>query len=297
MKKQLLIAAVAASMTSVAMADVSISGNYKATVTAQEGAATTTVQDLDMKIVAKGTAGTATLVLDGGNGATAGDNANNAFGTVTQLSMSTTILGLNAKMGDWKGTSGAHGLLNKAGLSTNKVELSTTVAGVSVAAATSATEKNASVTLAGNVAGFDVKVQGATASSRMISISGDIAGVSVAMERTKQTGGTNSAYSISGSTSGLDITYAAAKINATAVGTNQADDNIFGNISALKGGEKATALQVKTATAFGPATVKFAKVNGVKTNSVSVTNANVTYKYAKTTSANAKLSAKVTFKF
>jgi len=294
MKKQLLIAAVAASMTSVAMADVSISGNYKATVTAQEGAATTTVQDLDMKIVAKGTAGTATLVLDGGNGAS---STNNAFGTVTQLSMSTTILGLNAKMGDWKGTSGAHGLLNKAGLSTNKVELSTTVAGVSVAAATSATEKNASVTLAGNVAGFDVKVQGATASSRMISISGDIAGVSVAMERTKQTGGTNSAYSISGSTSGLDITYAAAKINATDAGTNQADDNIFGNISALNGGQKATALQVKTATAFGPATVKFAKVNGVKTNSVSVTNANVTYKYAKTTSANAKLSAKVTFKF
>ena len=294
MKKQLLIAAVAASMTSVAMADVSISGNYKATVTAQADAATTTVQDLDMKIVAKGTAGTATLVLDGGNGAS---SDNNAFGTVSQLSMSTTILGLNAKMGDWKGTSGAHGLLNQAGLSTGKVELSTTVAGVSVAAATTSTNKNASVTLAGNVAGFDVKVQNATASSRMISLSGDIAGVSVAMERTKQTGGTNTAYSISGSTSGLDITYAAAKINATAAGTNQADDNIFGNIDALKGGEKATALQVKTATAFGPATVKFAKVNGVKTNSVSVTNANVTYKYSKTTAANAKLSAKVTFKF
>ena len=294
MKKQLLIAAVAASMTSVAMADVSISGNYKATVTAQADAATTTVQDLDMKIVAKGTAGTATLVLDGGNGAS---SDNNAFGTVSQLSMSTTILGLNAKMGDWKGTSGAHGLLNKAGLSTGKVELSTTVAGVSVAAATTSTEKNASVTLAGNVAGFDVKVQNATDSSRMISLSGDIAGVSVAMERTKQTGGTNTAYSISGSTSGLDITYAAAKINSTAAGTNQADDNIFGNIEALKGGEKATALQVKTATAFGPATVKFAKVNGVKTNSVSVTNANVTYKYAKTTDAKAKLSAKVTFKF
>ena len=291
MKKQLLIAAVAASMTSVAMADVSISGNYKATVTAQADAATTTIQDLDMKIVAKGTAGTATLVLDGGNGAT------DAFGTVTQLSMSTTILGLNAKMGDWKGTSGAHGLLNHSGLSTGKVELSTTVAGVSVAAATTSTNKNASVTLAGNVAGFDVKVQNATDSSRMISLSGDIAGVSVAMERTKQTGGTNTAYSISGSTSGLDITYAAAKINSTAAGTNQADDNIFGNIEALKGGEKATALQVKTATAFGPATVKFAKVNGVKTNSVSVTNANVTYKYAKTTDAKAKLSAKVTFKF
>ena len=294
MKKQLLIAAVAASMTSVAMADVSISGNYKATVTTQAGEATTTVQDLDMKIVAKGTAGTATLVLDGGNGAS---SDNNAFGTVSQLSMSTTILGLNAKMGDWKGTSGAHGLLNHSGLSTGKVELSTTVAGVSVAAATTSTNKNASVTLAGNVAGFDVKVQNATDSSRMISLSGDIAGVSVAMERTKQTGGTNTAYSISGSTSGLDITYAAAKINATAAGTNQADDNIFGNIDALSGGEKATALQVKTATAFGPATVKFAKVNGVKTNSVSVTNANVTYKYAKTTDAKAKLSAKVTFKF
>jgi hypothetical protein len=63
MKKQLLIAAVAASMTSVAMADVSISGVYAGTISQSTGAASF-AQDLDLKIVGKSGDTTVTATIE-----------------------------------------------------------------------------------------------------------------------------------------------------------------------------------------------------------------------------------------
>jgi hypothetical protein len=280
MKKQLLIAAVAATFASVSMADISLAGKGNMKVKSNG----TSSIDLDLTVSGK---------FDGGSFSAKMKNMQSST-AFSDVYVATTIEGVSVKAGTVKTQLGNGTLYKK---TAKDLVVSTTAGGFGITATMMPGQTDAALHISGSVAGFDVKVQNATASSRMISVSGDIAGVSVAMETTKQTGGTNSAYSISGSTSGLDITYAAATINSTVAGSNQADDNIFGNIDALKGGEKATALQVKTATAFGPATVKFAKVNGVKTNSVSVTNANVTYKYSKTTAANAKLSAKVTFKF
>ncbi len=288
MKKQLLIAAVAATMTSAAFADLSISGAYEAVVKAQKGAATSVTQDFDLTIKAAGSAGTAVVTIEGMNAA--GDAA-----TAKTMYVTTKIGGMNAKIGDYKGLSGAYGLTNAKGVSTQKVDLGTSVAGFKVNAASTSTNKNVSITLAGKVAGFDVKMQNAMDSARMTSIGGSIAGVTANLERQKTATGTNTAYSLAGSTNGLDITYASIKVNdATKVTAN---DNIFGDVSAVANGNKATALQIKTASAFGPVTVKSAKVSGTTTNSVSVTNSNVTYKYAKKDATNATISAKVAFKF
>jgi|AJXC01.1.fsa_nt_gi hypothetical protein len=49
MKKQLLIAAVAATMASVSMADVSISGGATANINSVSGSDTTYASDIDLK--------------------------------------------------------------------------------------------------------------------------------------------------------------------------------------------------------------------------------------------------------
>ena len=288
MKKQLLIAAVAATMATASMADVSISGAYEAVVKAQKGAATSVTQDFDLTIKASGTAGTAVVTIEDMNAASGIAKAKTMYVT-------TTIGGMNAKIGDFKGLSGAYGLTNNKSVTTSKVSLATKVAGFSVSAASDAANKNVSITVGGSVAGFDVKMQNVMDSTRMTSIGGSIAGVTANLERQKTATGTNTAYSLAGSTNGLDITYASIKVNdANAV---TADDNIFGDVSDVANGGKATALQIKTASAFGPVTVKSAKVAGTTTNSVAVTNSNVTYKYAKKDATNAVISAKVAFKF
>ena len=87
MKKQLLIAAVAASMTSVAMADISINGSSK--VNAKGGDYS---MEADVTVTGKSgdTSGVAQIGLDNSN-------------TVEQLYATSSIAGVAVKAGTWKG--------------------------------------------------------------------------------------------------------------------------------------------------------------------------------------------------
>jgi hypothetical protein len=282
MKKQLLIAAVAASMTSVAMADVSISGEYEGTVSQTTGAATF-AQDLDITVVGQTGNTSVTMTLE--------DLTGGADIAASQVFVKTELEGISFTAGKYETTSG-NGIINAAS-NGNKTTLATSIAGVSASVTTGNADANSSLTLAGNVAGFDVKVQNALNSTRFVTISGDVAGVAVAVERQKTAAGTNTGFNLSTDINGVAVAYENVKINdASAVSQ---DDGMIGDISSAT--VKASAISESMATALGSVDVKHAKIDSDKTMTVELTRGNVVYGYSKTTDLDKVLSAKVSFQF
>ena len=282
MKKQLLIAAVAASMTSVAMADVSISGVYAGTLSQETGTASF-AQDLDLKIVGKSGDTTVTATIENLGVSDAYDLK------ATTVKLSTKLEGISFTAGNYESQNG-NGLINEA-VAAKRIGFSTTIAGVGVAMTNSNGSSSSSITLAGNVAGFDVKVQNATNSTRFVSVSTDVAGVAVAVERQKTATGTNTAYSLSTDVNGVAVAYENVKINGSAATQT---DGFIGDISTAA---KASAISASMNTAMGSVEVKRAKIDADKTVSIELTRGNVVYGYSKTTDLAADLSAKVSFSF
>jgi len=127
MKKQLLIAAVAATMASVSMADVSISGAAQVNYTNIDNDAGTSentiTHDFDLKIVGK--SGATSVVMDIENtdaNTTTEMNVKNAY-------MTTSMAGVNLKAGTYFGSDN---LLDDASQTENKLSLDTTISGVKV---------------------------------------------------------------------------------------------------------------------------------------------------------------------
>ena len=280
MKKQLLIAAVAASMTSVAMADVSITGEYEGTVSQSTGAASF-AQDLDLTVVGTSGSSSVTMTLEDITGGT--DIA------ASQVFLKTDLEGVSFKAGKYESTNG-NGIL-AAATNKDRIGLSTTVAGFGVGLTNVSGDANGSVTVSGTIAGASVKVQNVLNSTRFITVSGDIAGVAVTVERQKTATGTNTGYNLSTDISGVSVAYENVKINGSA--SNQ-DDGMIGDISSAA---KASALSATMNTAMGSVEVKRAKIDADKTTSIELTRSNVVYGYSKTTGASADLSAKVSFSF
>ena len=280
MKKQLLIAAVAASMSSVAMADVSISGEYEGTLSQSTGTASF-AQDLDLTIVATSGDTSVTTTIE--------DLSTNTALTATTVKLSTQLEGISFTAGNYESQNG-NGLINEA-VAAKRIGFSTTIAGVGVAMTNSNGSSSSSITLAGNVAGFDVKVQNATNSTRFVSVSTDVAGVAVAVERQKTATGTNTAYSLSTDVNGVAVAYENVKINGSAATQT---DGFIGDISTAA---KASAISASMNTAMGSVEVKRAKIDADKTVSIELTRGNVVYGYSKTTDEDANLSAKVSFSF
>jgi hypothetical protein len=280
MKKQLLIAAVAASMTSVAMADVSISGEYEGIISQSTGGAAF-VQDLDLTIVATAGDTSVTTTIEDLTGASAL--------TATTVKLSTNLEGISFSAGNYE-TQAGNGLINEGSVG-QKYSLATSIAGVSASVTTADGEGENSLTLAGDVAGFAVKIQNVTRSTRFVTVSGDIAGVSVAVERQKTATGTNRGFNLSTDINGVAVAYENVKINGSAATQT---DGFIGDISSAA---KASALSVSMSTAMGSVEVKRAKIDADKTTSVELTRGNVVYGYSKTTNASKELSAKVSFAF
>ncbi len=248
MKKQLLIAAVAATMTSVAMADISITGaaqvNY--TNTDYDLAATadtnTISHDVDLKI--SGSAGATTVVMDIENTNAAGDAAATTIAatgtdeaadavtvaaTVNELNvknvyMTTSIAGVNVKAGTWYGSDS---LLGNGSQTANQVSLDTTISGVKVQYEDNMSTQ--SVTLSGSVSGvalsheiFDGKTD--------TSVSGSFAGVNVAYRSVDSDTNTSDKTSLEVSTEVQGATLTYANINAGTDGTSS--DAFFGTFAA-----------------------------------------------------------------
>ena len=196
MKKQLIAAAVAASMSAVATADVSITGaaqvNYTYKDFGSTGTDTNTItHDFDLKIVGK--SGNTTATIDIENTDTTGDTTASTFskvtteisdgevdGVSTQVALlssstftangqtapemnvknayiTTQIAGVNVKMGTF---TGGEALLANASPSENKVSLDTTIGGIKLQYENNpAAAAGNSVTVSGGMEGVNVSYE------------------------------------------------------------------------------------------------------------------------------------------
>ena len=177
MKKQLLIAAVAATMTSVAMADISISGsaNIKMAgkaLSTDAAAAQSSSQNMDIDITGSNGATKVFAHLDFDNSGTADGNLN-----VDKLYMTTAIGSVNVKAGDWSSCVGMVEGIQKCTTTNNSIALSTTVAGltVGVSGGMSNDSANNSFSVSGKVAGLDFKIKDNENTYTNISVKGDVA--------------------------------------------------------------------------------------------------------------------------
>ncbi len=236
MKKQLLIAAVAATMTSVAFADISITGaaqvNYT-NIDNDAGTSENTIShDFDLKITGK--SGATSVVMDIENtDAGAGDVAgtttvNSNEMNVKNAYMTTSIAGVNVKMGTWYGSDS---LMDNGSQKEDQLSLDTTISGVKVQYETSGTNLDtSSVTLSGTVSGVKLSHE-IHDTSTDTSVSGSFAGVNVAyrdVDADADAADSKTSLEVSTEIQGITATY--ANVDAGTNGTKS--DAFFGEIAA-----------------------------------------------------------------
>jgi len=243
MKKQLLIAAVAATMTSAAFAELSITGDAKyeymntdisATATSAYGTASgattlnTSNTEVNIKIVGK--SGDTTVVLDQEFN-THGSQGGASTVDTEDMYISTKIGDVAVKAGHYAtGTSGILGEIDNGSRATDKVTLSTEFAGVNVYmgdAETAAGEMTGNMFygVKGDVAGFTVEAKRVNKTTDAFAVSGDVAGVAVRYE-TKSVDGTDKDVdflNLTTSMNGFDLGY--AMIDADSDGKITEDDS------------------------------------------------------------------------
>ena len=291
MKKQLLIAAVAATMTSVAFADISITGGSKVNYTNTDYDASGTesknviAHDTDFTIVGKnggttvsatfavtqksvagvlGTANTPSTGTVGGtvasNGsantpttlATGGLNAENVF-------MSSSIGDVNVKVGTWDN---GDDFVSESARAHNKLSANTTIGGVKVIFDT-ANGSDDAVTLSGSFGGVNASYKEERLGEEM-KLSTTVQGVTIAYhtDNSDSVDADKSSIALSGSVSGMDLTYVqiSADTNAIIQGDSLAGD-FEGNTGAylLTADQDVTAMKVSTAMAGN--TVAFTRTN------------------------------------
>jgi hypothetical protein len=258
MKKQLLIAAVAASMTSVAMADISITGTATANILSTSGTDTLYSQDLDLKITGK--TGDTSAVIDLETLSTGGTGMD-----VKNSYMSTSIAGANIKIGDWYGSDSLLG--NGTNNNTEQLSVDYTMSGVKVQYEAEGSAD--SVTVSGTVGGvaisheiFDTKTD--------TKFSGAVAGVAVTYRKIDSDTDTSDASSLEISTevSGVKLGY--AKVDRNAYGSS---DAFFGTFANTKGDNSdaftdATGFSISTSVAGNNVTFKSLDIDNVDTNKV-----------------------------
>ena len=273
MKKQLLIAAVAATMTSAAMADISIAGDAKFEYFNTDAAATEAVAstntEVNIKITAKN--GDTTVVL---NNEFNSSSAAGAGMDTEDMYMTTKIGDVSVKAGNWStGTSAILGEIDAGGRAQDKVSLSTSMGGIKVAyaVAESGSQLNSdasSVTISTNVAGFDVVLKDDSDSYTGYGISGDVAGFGVRLEQ-KNSDTANSDVTFGNITKDVNgVTLGYAWIDADTTGlVSEGDSSIF--VAEMNTTDTSTVVGSATGvTQFSASTVVAGNAVSVKVGSV-----------------------------
>jgi hypothetical protein len=282
MKKQLLIAAVAATMASVSMADISITGGAKFNYTNVDSSVDTSDSnainhDVDFTIAGKSGATTvsATFATTGktvaGKANTPGAGTNNVTtspvastptsgGLITENVFLTTKIGdFNIKTGSYAGSDSN---LGDGTRSDGKISIDTTMSGVKLQFEDSdAAGHGSSVTLSGSVSGVAVSHEIFNAKTDS-SISGTFGGVT-AKYRSVDADAANSdktSLAISTEMNGVTLAYAAADVDGTGTTTS---DAFFGTLAALN---EAEGFSMKTGIAGNTLMVKSYDVKTASTN-------------------------------
>ena len=195
MKKQLLIAAVAATMTSAAMADISISGNAKfeyQNVEATGVAINVNQTNTEVNLKLRGQSGDTSVVVD------VASDGNSAL-VVEDQYLTTKVGDVTVKAGNHTtGTSSILGEIDEGGRSNNKVTLSTTLGGAKVYVGNggSSSASTGFTSINNNMfAGISMDVAGVTVQAKKVNdtedafgVSGDMSGVAFRLEQKQGTG-------------------------------------------------------------------------------------------------------------
>jgi len=247
MKKQLLIAAVAATMGTAAMADLSITGNGKFEYfNSQTGtAASTNKTNTEVNLGLVGKSGDTSVVINmefnthgdvsttdtitSGVTSTAGTDVHVVAGTangarghmdIEDMYLTTKIGDVSVKAGNYaSGTSGILGEIDNGGRATNKVTLSTTVGGAKVYVGNSGAVAGAGQTAINNnmFAGVSMDVAGMTVQAKKVDedtdafgIAGSVSGVDFRLEQKSDTAANGDTVfgNIGTSMNGFDVSYA-----------------------------------------------------------------------------------------
>jgi len=252
MKKQLLIAAVAASMTSVAMADISITGSTKANVL--DGAPSI---EADLKITGKSgdSSLVANIALDSGV-----DTGNQAGDMVEDLYVTTSLMGVNAKAGAYR--SGKSELDQTSAAPSARYNLSTTVSGVT--ATYEATKDTHDLTLGGTVAGVSIKHKMKQNDDTETWVSGSFGGVNLSWNQEHTDSGDKDDTAISIDTTMNGVTAKYVKIDSD---TGTVSDGYVGKFD-LDANEDASAFGLSTAVAGNTVTFKKIEIADADSNKI-----------------------------
>ena len=207
MKKQLLIAAVAATMTSVAMADISIAGvakvNYKTTDFDSATVRDTNLftNEADIKITGK--SGETTVVMNFAN-----DSIGNDSFSAEDNYVKTSIEGVSLQAGNWDNGNNA---LRASERGTGKFEASTSMGPVGIKYQTSGDDSDDSVTLSTELSGVALSYK-EKHKSEEIKVSTAVSGVSISYfaMNSDTTNSDKSVVEVSGAFGGVDIKVAQA---------------------------------------------------------------------------------------
>jgi len=264
MKKQLLIAAVAATMTSAAFADVSISGAAQMNINKGSGDTTYTT-DIDLKVVGKAGDTSATIDIEttatGANTANATDGGNGM--KVKNAYVSTSIGGANIKVGNWFGGDSLLG--NGSNDDASQISVDYTMNGVKVQYEDGTGAASDSVTISGTVGGVTLSHE-IFDTSTDTSFSTTVAGISATYRTVDNDSDAldKTSFEVSTEVSGVTLTYVDVDANETgSAGTTS--DAFFGAQTAVT---TASGVGVSTDVAGNKVTFKSYDINNVDTNKV-----------------------------
>ena len=263
MKKQLLIAAVAATMTSVAMADISIAGSAKANFTVvdfEDTQVNTNTISREMDLAITGKNGDTTVVMNIAN------DTLGAAGLATEDSYVATKLGdVAVKVGAWDNGNNA---LRESARTEAHLAASTTLGGVTITYDGYGDAADDSVKLAADISGVAVSYK-QLATGEDIDVSTTVGGVKVSyLALNRDTANTDrSVVEVSGSFNGVDIKVAQADADsgATIEGDTWMGD-FEGNTSGaydLTANQDVTSISLKTQVAGNTVEFRNSKIDGV----------------------------------
>ena len=236
--KKLIAAAVATSVSAIAMADVSITGNAKYEVFQTEvtGAAATYTANTEVNVSVKGKTGDTSVVANLELNTHGGGTADGTGLDIEDMYMTTKLGDINVKAGSYaSGTTALLGEIDAGQRATDKLDLSTNIGDWKVAYSvgeSSGGELNndgSAVSVSGKIAGFNVALKEQSDSYTGFGVSGDIAGIKTRLEM-KNGDAANSDVTFgefSTSLGGATVGYAFVDADAAQL-ISEGDSGIFG---------------------------------------------------------------------
>ena len=275
MKKQLLIAAVAATMASVSMADISITGGAKVNYTYTDYDLATSTDgnkfqhDIDLTVV--GQSGATQVVVTMANDTADGAASGTAQGfDLENRYVSSSIADVNVKVGSWDN---GDDFVSASARADGKFSANTTISGVKVtydasgtSGATTAAASNVAsetVTVAGSMGGVNASYKQETAGEE-IKLSTTVQGISLAYhaDNSDTANSDTSSIEVSGEVSGVTVSYAQANADS---GATIEGDTWMGDFEGASDAYDLTADQdvtaIKVSTAVAGNTVSFTRTD------------------------------------